>query len=141
MEQGHGDDSRRVRRSGATDGPSYALCVFNASNSLVFKSTAPAERHLRHEAMLEGARLKGFRYKDSARTPDGADKMRLKAGLQGKAKTQFKGKGDNLQSLNLPYSLPLKVQLQGANGGCWGATFSSANLTTNTSVQFKGKGD
>jgi hypothetical protein len=121
-------------------GPGYALCVYDADESLVFKSTAPAEGICGSKPCWKALAATGFRYKDSARTPNGADKVLLKAGLQGKAKTQFKGKGDNLEDFGLPYSVPLTVQLQSGNGGCWGATFSS-NITTNSAVQFKGKGD
>jgi len=78
---------------------------------------------------------------DSERTPNGADKVVLKAGLEGKAKTQFKGKGANLPALPLPLSLPATVQLQGENGACFEGVFSTTGLQLGTGTQFKGKAD
>jgi hypothetical protein len=65
----------------------------------------------------------------------------MKAGLQGKAKTRFKGKGDNLPAFALPLGLPVTAQLQAANGQCWEATFSAAGSKENDGTQFKGKSD
>jgi hypothetical protein len=80
--------------------------------------------------------VKGFSYKDPDRTPDGVDKLVLKAGLAGKAKAQLKGKGSSLPTLPLPLTLPA---LQGENGSCWEATFSAAGVAQNDATQFKGK--
>jgi hypothetical protein len=119
----------------------YALCVFDAANNLVFKSTAPAGGVCGTKPCWKALGVKGFGYKDSARTPDGADKITLKAGLAGKAKAQFKGKGPDLPSFGLPLPLPATVQLQSGNGQCWAASFSAAGVSTNTATQFKGKAD
>jgi hypothetical protein len=122
-----------------TDG--YALCVFGDADQLLFKSTAPAGSTCGTRPCWKALSIKGYSYKDSARTPDGADKIKLKAGLAGKAKVQFKGKGPDLPSFGLPYTLPVKAQLQSANGTCFEATFSSTGVTVNTGTQFKGKAD
>src|SRR5262249_6139578 len=103
-----------------TDG--YALCVFGSGGNLLFKSNAPAGDVCGTRPCWKALGIKGFSYKDPLHTPNGADKVLLKAGLQGKAKTQFKGKGDSLDPFALPLPLPVTAQLQAANGQCWQAT-------------------
>ncbi len=122
-----------------TDG--YALCVFDAADNLAFKSTAPAGGVCGSKPCWKALGVSGFAYKDSVRTPDGADKITLKAGLPGKAKAQFKGKGEELDPFGLPLSLPLTVQLQSGNGECWQSSFSAGGVSINTATQFKGKAD
>jgi len=78
--------------------------------------------------------IKGFLYKDALRTPEGADKVSLKAGLDGKAKTQFKGKGPDLQPFALPFTLPVTAQLRSENGECWAASFSPGAGVRNDST-------
>lgn len=118
----------------------YALCVF--APNLVLKLDAPAGGVCGTRACWKVLGIKGFSYKDRERTPNGVDKISLKGGLAGKAKTQLKGKGPLLPTLPLPLPLPAKVQLQSAfDQQCWEATFSSAGMTINDVAQFKGKGD
>lgn len=120
----------------------YALCIF--APGLVWKGTAPAGGICGTSQCWKQLSIKGFSYKDKDRTPDGTDKIVLKAGLTGKAKVQFKGKGDNVDSvfpLPLPLSLPATVQLQSENGKCWESTFSNAGMQLNNTLLFKGKGD
>jgi len=120
----------------------YALCIF--APGLVMKLDAPAGGNCPvsgTKACWKTLSIKGFAYKDSERTPNGADKVVLKAGLEGKAKTQFKGKGANLPALPLPLSLPATVQLQGENGACFEGVFSTTGLQLGTGTQFKGKAD
>jgi hypothetical protein len=75
------------------------------------------------------------------RPADGVDKFSLKAGLQGKAKPQSKGKGANIPTFALPLNLPVTAQLQSENGQCWEATFSACGAKKNDATQFKGKSD
>lgn len=120
----------------------YALCVFDAMGALVLQPvTAPAGGTCGTKPCWKALGIKGFRYKDSLRTPDGTDKVLLKAGLEGKAKTQFKGKGPDIPAFTLPLPLPLTAQLQSENGQCWQASFSTAGVSKNDSVQFKAKSD
>jgi hypothetical protein len=119
----------------------YALCVFDSLGGLLLKSDAPAGGVCGTKPCWKALGIKGFGYKDSLRTPDGADKILLKAGLAGKAKTQFKAKGDNIQSFSLPLSLPVTAQIQSENGQCWAATFSATSASKNDGTQFKGKSD
>ena len=119
----------------------YALCLFDGVGGLLFESRAPAGDTCGTKPCWRALGIKGFSYKDALHTPEGVDKIILKAGLQGKAKTQFKGKGDNLPAFSLPLSLPVTAQLQAENGQCWEATFSTAGSKKNDATQFKGKSD
>jgi hypothetical protein len=119
----------------------YALCMFDSLGQLLFKSTAPAGGMCGTKPCWKTLGIKGFGYKDSLRTPDGVDRITLKAGLQGKAKMQFKGKGPDIPAFSLPLPLPVQVQLQGENGKCWEASFSAAGTSKNVMGQFKSKSD
>jgi cysteine-rich repeat protein len=69
----------------------------------------------------------GYRFKDKDLTPDGALQLVLKAGADGKAQMQFKGKSSNLDT-PAPMSLsgPVVVQLkQASDVACWATTFSA----------------
>jgi hypothetical protein len=123
----------------ATD--DYALCVFDPGGNLLLKSDAPAGGVCGTKSCWKALGIKGFGYKDSLHTPTGADKVLLKAGLAGKAKAQFKAKGDNIPAFSLPLPLPATVQIQSENGQCWAATFSVPSASKNDSTQFKGKSD
>jgi hypothetical protein len=122
-----------------TDG--YALCLFDSLGGLLFQANAPAGGTCGGKPCWKALGIKGFRYKDSLRTPDGVDKISLKAGLQGKAKMQFKAKGADIPAFALPLGLPVTAQLQAENGQCWEGSFSAAGLSKNDSTQFKGKSD
>ncbi len=115
----------------------YALCVFNPG--LVLQLDAPAGGVCGTSQCWKTLGIKGFAYKDSLRTPDGVDKVLLKAGLSAKAKVQLKGKGPNLPALPLPLSLPATVQLQSQNGTCFEGVFTSTGQQLNTATDFKGK--
>jgi hypothetical protein len=122
----------------------YALCVFDPS--LSYKIIAPAGGTCGSKPCWKQLSIKGFSYKDVLHDPDGIDKIKLKAGITGKAKVQIKGKGPNLHAepgfpnLPLPLGLPARVQLQSGNGQCWEATFDNAGTSANDSTQYKGKG-
>src|SRR6185369_8367393 len=121
-------------------GDDYALCVFGPSG-LLKKLDAPAGGTCNTAACWKTLGIKGFSYKDSLRTPTGVDKLQLKAGIQGKAKTQVKGKGPNMGPLPLPLPTPATVQIQGENGACFEGVFSSFGQQINTGTLFKGKSD
>ena len=117
----------------------YALCVFNPG--LVMQLDAPAGGVCGTSQCWKTLSIKGFSYKDGLRTPNGVDKVLLKAGLSAKAKVQLKGKGDNLPALPLPLALPATVQLQSENGTCFEGVFAAGNVQANDATQFKGKGN
>jgi hypothetical protein len=115
----------------------YGLCVF-APNK-VLQMIAPAGGTCGTKPCWKVLGIKGFSYKDSLRTNNGIDKIVLKAGLDGKAKTQLKGKGANLPTLPLPLTLPAIVQLQSPGNACFEATFDTPGMSQNDGTQFKGK--
>ena len=123
----------------ASGGDDYALCVF--APGLVMQLDAPADGVCGTKQCWKVLGIKGFSYKDSQRTPNGVDKVSLKAGISAKAKVQLKGKGPNLPALPLPLTLPARVQLQSENGTCFEGTFSAAGQQLNDATQFQGKAD
>lgn len=117
----------------------YALCIFNPG--LALKLDAPADGVCGTSQCWKVINIKGYSYKDADRTPNGVDKIVLKAGLSAKAKVQLKGKGPNLPALPLPLTLPAIVQLQSENGTCFEGVFSASGQQLNDATQFKGKAD
>ena len=81
----------------------------------------------------------GFKYGDLARSPDGVTHARLKAGAAGRAQVVVKAKGENIPAPPLPFTLPVVVQMQAANGQCWEATYSTPKR--NDAFRFDAKGD
>ena len=122
----------------------YALCVFDATSSLLLKMTAPAGGTCGTKPcwkQLGPSTLpKGYKYKNLDGLPDDLDTMTIKAGLDGKAKVSLKGKGLNIPMPPLgALALPLTTQLQAENGECYEATTTTP--TVDTTTLFKAKGD
>lgn len=136
-----GQATDKVEFGSPTTSDDYALCLFGPANTLIFKSTAPADGVCGTRPCWRELGVSGFSYRDPLRTPEGADRIRLRAGLQGKARASFTGKGPNLPSFPLPLALPVRAQLQAENGKCWEATFSAAGASSNTAQYFKAKAD
>jgi hypothetical protein len=118
-------------------GDDYALCVFDVSIPIpgfVLAARAPAGTDWRPGS-------NGFSYRSRALTPDGLRSVTLKAGTTGTAKAIVKGQGDllPLPGSAAPLPLPMLVQLQGDQGGCWEAHFESA--TANDGITFKAAGE
>ena len=117
----------------------YELCVYGPGPALVFSSRIPAGGTCAGSSCWKVIPGKGFSYKDKDRTPDGLEKLSLKAGVGGVAKISLKGKGERLDLPALgSIALPIEVQLR-RTGQCWGASFSSA--IQSTSEQLKAKSD
>ncbi len=135
-----GDETQTSEFGDPVTTDDFALCIFDGAN-LVLQLDAPAGGTCGGKPCWKPISIKGFTYKDKERTPDGIDKLLLKAGLAGKAKALVKGKADNLPALPLPLSLPAVVQLQSESGGCWESTFSAAGQLKNDATEFKGKAD
>jgi outer membrane protein assembly factor BamB len=127
----------------------HTLCLYDASGgALVFRARAPAggtcDTHPCWSTVRQG---RGFRYRDPERTPDGV-LTELVDGNQtaGKVRLTFKGKGEHLSDRplglpSLPLALPVRLQLEVANGLCWQADFSSAGQSISTATTFRGKSD
>jgi len=88
--------------------------------------------------------VNGYLYANKQRTPLGLVKTTLKPGIDGKAKLAVNGKGDRLlvpPAQAQPLSVPLRVQLQRRDGGCWESTFSTTGIKKNEIGLFKGISD
>ena len=139
-----GQDTQFVDFGNPVTTDDYALCVFDPS--LAYKIIAPAGGTCGAKPCWKQQTIKGFSYKDAFFTPDGIDKIKLKAGIAGKSKVQLRGRGGNLHAepgfpnLPLPLGLPARVQLQSGNGQCWEATFDTAGTRANDGTQYRGKG-
>jgi hypothetical protein len=115
----------------------YALCVYAGTAAglvLVDEARVGADGSL-----WDTLSDTGYKYKDSAGSQAGVQKVLLKGGGQGHAKELVKGKGTGLPDPTLG-SLPFPVRAQLLNsdtGICWESTFNSA--IDNDANQFKAK--
>jgi len=83
-----------------------------------------------------GAR--GWRYRDATRSQGGLEKMLLRPGADGQARIVVKGSGPNIGlPTPLGVDLPVVVQLQRDGGACWGASYTTPSIRTDT--RFKAK--
>jgi hypothetical protein len=111
----------------------YAFCVYDESAptpALVFRALAPAGGTCRFDPSPQDLSCwrdvrDGYRYRDDFRTPEGLSSMRLKEGADGKARITLKASGDLVGLPSLPLGVPVRAQLQAANGECWETTHSS----------------
>ena len=120
----------------------YELCVFDESGALptvLLSAIAPAGGMCASSPCWRPTSA-GFKYLDKENTPDGLDKIILKAGSDGGAKVVLKGKGENLSMPAMPVGTPVRVQLSGGST-CWEATYSAPGVRKNDGTLFKGKGD
>lgn len=79
-------------------------------------------------------------YVDKGLSPDGVQKIELKAGVAGKAKILLTAKGDSFAMPTMPILiLPVTVQLVNDQGVCWEAVYSST--LRNLPESFKAKSD
>jgi hypothetical protein len=123
----------------ATD--DYAVCLYDGAG-LLTSFTVPAGGTCAGKPCWS-AKPTAFTYKDKTRSADGIAQIVLKAGADGKAKIQVKGKGVNLPMPSLSnLSSPLVVQLVRPGAPtCFGASFSFPPVIKNDGVQFKDKAD
>ena len=106
----------------ATD---YSLCIFepapifSPNPALLVAAEAPPGGTC-HGQPCWRAVPGGFAYQDRDRTPNGIDKISLRAGPAGTARVQVSGKGENLIFGNAGgISIPWSVQLRASDGTCW----------------------
>ena len=74
----------------------YRLCMYDGSGLRV-QVEVPAGGTCGTKACWRQNGVKGFKYKDAALTPDGAQQLSLKEGAVGKAQIQLSGRGANLR--------------------------------------------
>lgn len=122
-----------------------ALCLYDESGVTPVLRTAaavPSGGQCKGKPCWKLGGTTGFKYKDPQRTPDGVDKLTLKAGAAGKAKVVAAAKKAHVPPLpQLPLSLPVRVQLQSQSGVCWESVFTAAGVQKSDAITFKGKGD
>jgi hypothetical protein len=124
----------------------YALCIFDESGAepaLVFGGAAPAGGTCGRRDCWRGRGrprgVRGWKYSDRERTPDGLSSIDLKPGADGKARIAVKGRGPNLTLPALPMNVPLRVQLQRGDGGCWESAILPGGVRRTDEKQFRGK--
>ena len=120
----------------------YFFCVYGAGPTLLFSARMPVGGTCHGVACWKAVSTTGFQYKDKDRTPNGVEKLSLKAGTGGAAKASFKGKADLLVMPPLgAFPQPVRAQLRRSGGAtCWETVFTNPPLT-NTTAQFKAKSD
>jgi hypothetical protein len=120
----------------------YNLCIYDGTGTLRSSASAPAGDTCNADNTRPCWRAKstGFLYRDKNLTPNGLQKVVLKAGPAGTAKILVKGKGALLDLPPLPItSLPIIVQLNNSDGVCWQATYSTT--LQNQADRLKAKAD
>lgn len=119
-------------------GTSYAFCVYDASNTLLFDATLPA---------VSGWSLRGGRpsFKDKLLQQEGVKVLKIKSGTAGKSSVVLAASNKNgslgLSALPMYGSLPLTAQLWSSDGTCWEASYAvPAKNQGGASALFKAKG-
>jgi hypothetical protein len=125
-----------------TTATGYTLCLygtFQSQSYMLMAAAAPAGGTCKTRPCWKSQPGIGFKYGDRLRTPDGLDKVALKAGSPGRAKILVKGKGENLfTQFGLPLP-PVVAQLKASNGACWESVHSTGLFTsTGTIVDVQG---
>ena len=123
--------------------PGFALCVYDATGGILqprLSRKIPSAGYCDGKSCWKTHGSTGFQYRNDGATPEGVRLLSALAGMDGKAKLRVKGQGVEL-ALPTPLAIvpPVVVQLEGLNGECWGATYSSG--VVNTGGQFKAKSD
>ena len=119
----------------------YTLCIFepapifSPNPALLVAADAPAGGTCRGQPCWRAVPGIGFTYQDRDRTPNGIDKISLKAGPAGTARVQVSAKGENLifgdaRGIAVPWS----VQLRASDGTCWESL--NGRLKQNGQVDF-----
>ncbi len=115
---------------------SYNLCIyFGVSPELVGGSRVDPDA-VKWSPISD----KGFKFKDKSGSQYGIEKIVMKGGAAGKAKALVKGRGSNLEDLNLPVQLPVAVQLvNNQTGVCLSAEYGSGDVKKSDGFLFKAK--
>jgi hypothetical protein len=82
----------------------------------------------------------GYRYVDPDGTPNGIQKLQMRAGPTGTARLAIKGRGPLLAMRSLGLDAPVTVRLRRTDGAaCWESTYSVPEVSD--VLQFKAKSD
>lgn len=116
----------------------YALCIYDADADVVLAAQIPAGGTCAGRECWKSG-LTGISYRDKEATPDGINRVLLRAGDAGRAAVAAKGKGEPLKMTPVDdITLPVRAQLR-RDGACWEATFSLPSRLT--SEVFKAASD
>lgn len=117
----------------------YLVCVYDASGRKL-SALAPGGGICGVRPCWRSLGSLGFRYGDKDGLPDGLTKVLLAAGGAGRARMQVAGRTANLPEPGLPFTTPVRVQLQRTDSNaCWEARYGTAS--SSTSSGFKAKSD
>jgi hypothetical protein len=98
----------------------YALCVYDQGGILVDMDVAASP------LLWTPIGTKGFRYKDTATSSEGAFKLTLRSATDDRASMTVRGRGTSLPDPTLPATGAVTAQLLNSETGvCWGATFAT----------------
>jgi hypothetical protein len=121
----------------------YQVCIYDASASEqpLLDAGAVGAGTCGSSPCWRALGTKGYVYRDKLAGSDGISSIKLKSGVDGKAKVQFKAGGVNLDLAGLPLTAPVVVQLLIDDGNtveCWQSNFTSTPLV-NAAEKFKAK--
>jgi len=117
-----------------TTSTSLGLCIYDAASELVSRSCVQGGGLCDGKPCWQVKGETGFGYADPNRTPDGIQRIVLKA-RNGKARILLEGRGENLALPPLPIELPATVQLRSSDGSCHGAGYAGARTNTNARLR------
>ncbi len=130
------------------NGPtSFALCVYDFRDeetaNLVLSATLPPGGTCSGRPCWKLLGSKGYKYSDRAMSRDGVKALKLKAGVDGKAKILVRGKGENLTTPLLPLAQNPRIVVQltrSDDSVCWDAVYGAPALTNRANL-FREKSD
>jgi len=115
----------------------YSICAFDRSQptpTLLWTTAIPSG------AGWKRAGTSGFGLKrKEAEASEGITQLTLKAGTAGKF--SVKGRGANLHLPTLPLAVPVTLQLQASDAGCFEMTYSPSGVTTNDATKVRARAD
>jgi cysteine-rich repeat protein len=116
----------------------FTLCIYDEQR-LALSAAVPAGGMCSGHACWREVPT-GYRYTDPDGTPDGIQKLQMRAGPAGTARLAVKGRGPLLALPALGLDAPVTVRLRRSDGsGCWESTYSVP--TVSDAMQFKAKSD
>lgn len=122
-----------------SDSTDYTLCLYQGGE-LAGYVIAPAEDGSCGRRSCWKGNNKGYKYSDRTLLPAGMQRIKLKAGADGKTVVALRAKGEPLDMAGLPLTVPIDIQLvESSAGRCWASTFSSVLM--NSSSKLKAKAD
>lgn len=123
---------------GDAETTSYALCLYDEAGLVL----GPAETAEDDGCGAKPCWRKGNgkrRYRSPTRAPHGLRKLRLKAGVEGKAAVDVRADGPLLDLPSLPLSPTVTSQLVNSAGECWESTFAPSDIFINSDTHFRAK--